>query len=204
MPEQKELPLQEKAPITKGKPVLVTGRWWRVRRRGLAVAVLALVVDVLTKQLALAMVHKLPVVLVPGLFNLTFAWNRGISFSFLQNVEGSLSLAGLTLPPDVYMPAALSLVALVAIGLFLWWLGKEVTWAGQGGIGLILGGAAGNLVDRLSHGAVVDFLHVYYQNWHFPVFNMADSFITVGVVLLIWDGLRQNTPHEKKDKKADA
>jgi signal peptidase II len=161
-------------------------------------------VDFVTKQLALALVHKLPVVLVPGFFHLTFAWNRGISFSFLQGIEQPLALPGITLPPDVYMPALLSVVALVAIGLFLWWLGKETTWAGQAGIGLILGGAAGNLVDRLTHGAVVDFLHVYYQSWHFPVFNMADSFITVGVVLLIWESLGQNTPHEKKDKKANA
>ncbi len=61
-------------------------------------------------------------------------------------------------------------------------------------LGLIIGGAVGNLVDRINHGYVVDFIDVYYRDWHWPAFNVADSAITCGVILLIIDGLFFSAP----------
>ncbi|MFZ2620738.1 MAG: signal peptidase II [Alphaproteobacteria bacterium] len=182
-----------------------------LRARGLFVAVVALVADVVSKQAAL--LYLLPLGSVPVL-NLgqahlwwTFAWNKGVSFSFLANVQQPLvvPLLGLHIPAEAYIPALLSTLAFVAIALFLWLLAKEATWWGQAGMGLIIGGAFGNVADRLQHGAVVDFIHVFYgqygQGWHFPVFNMADSCITVGVILLICESLVHNArTHNKLNK----
>ena len=62
-------------------------------------------------------------------------------------------------------------------------------WLTAGSLALIIGGAIGNLIDRIQLGYVVDFIDVYYKNWHYPAFNVADSAITVGVILLLLDGL---------------
>ncbi|MBT8074585.1 MAG: signal peptidase II, partial [Xanthomonadales bacterium] len=65
---------------------------------------------------------------------------------------------------------------------------------------MIIGGAVGNLVDRMAHGYVVDFIDVYYQNWHWPAFNVADSAITGGVILLLLDSLLQSIAAKRSEK----
>ena len=145
---------------------------------GLSVAFVALVADQVSKWWILEHVMKPPrVIPVTDFFNLVMVWNRGVSFG-LFNTPGSSAwvLTGL----------ALALTAFLLV-----WL-----WRADGhrlalALGLIIGGALGNVVDRVRFGAVADFLDFYVGNWHWPAFNVADSAITVGVVILILDSLFQ-------------
>lgn len=150
--------------------------------RNLAWLVLALIVVLLdqwTKGLveaALAYGERVPVLPV---FNLTLAYNPGAAFSFLADAGG-------------WQRWFFTAVALVASVVILAWL---VTLKGQrwvaAALALVLGGALGNLWDRLAHGHVVDFLDFHWAGWHFPAFNLADSAITVGAVILIIDMVMQ-------------
>ena len=101
-------------------------------------------------------------------------WNRGISFSlFTQDTAaGRATLLGSTL---------------LAIALLGWWLASSRSYLAAAGLGAIIGGALGNALDRLTHGAVVDYLDLHAFGRHFFVFNLADAAINVGVALLIVD-----------------
>lgn len=118
--------------------------------------------------------------LIPGLFNLIRTENRGAAFSLLAGWEGAWP-TGLLI--------ALSAAAVVLISVLLW---RSATAPDSSpllrrGLGLILGGAAGNLVDRVFRGAVTDFLELYAGRFHWPVFNVADAAITCGALLVLWD-----------------
>jgi len=108
-------------------------------------------------------------------FNLVLVWNQGVSFGMFG--DGSVGAWALVLL------AAGIVVALV------YWLRKADSTLSVVSLGLIIGGAVGNVIDRLVHGAVVDFLDVHAAGWHWPAFNVADSAITVGVVLLLAESL---------------
>jgi len=110
--------------------------------------------------------------------NITLAHNYGAAFSFLRDAGGWQRWFFIVLASGV------SLVLLV-------WLLRlpRREWLTGLGLALVLGGAIGNLVDRIQLGYVVDFVDVYYRNWHFPAFNVADSAITCGVILLLVDAL---------------
>ena len=110
--------------------------------------------------------------------NITLAHNYGAAFSFLSDAGGWQRWFFIVLASGV------SLVLLV-------WLLRlpRKEWLTALGLALILGGAIGNLVDRIQLGYVVDFIDVYYENWHYPAFNVADSAITCGVILLLLDVL---------------
>ena len=112
-------------------------------------------------------------------FQLTYLRNEGAAFSFLSSAGGW----------QRWFFVALALTSSVAIGI---WLGRLNRTQTREAIGwaFVLGGAIGNLIDRLVWGYVIDFLDVYYQNWHWPAFNVADSAITVGVGLLLLDAFR--------------
>ena len=105
-------------------------------------------------------------------FNITEAWNTGVSFSMFNNG----GLMGTVL---------LSIFALLVVFFLLSWLKNEPNKLIQVSLGLIIGGALGNVLDRVRFGAVYDFLDFYYQSWHWPVFNLADSFICIGAFLII-------------------
>lgn len=119
------------------------------------------------------------IAVVPGLFDLTLVYNRGAAFSFLAGASGwqRWFFTGLG----------------IAAAIFIVWLlarhGSQRLFAFA--LALILGGAIGNVIDRIAHGQVVDFLLVYWQRFHWPAFNVADSAITVGAALLIVDELRR-------------
>lgn len=152
--------------------------------RWLAVALLIVVLDQVTKQLAETwLVYAQPLAVMPS-FNLTLLYNRGAAFSFLNEAGGW----------QRWFFVTVSLLASVAL---LVWLSRlhSRQWPLALALSLVLGGAVGNLIDRLWLGHVVDFIQVYYGDWYFPAFNIADSAITVGAVLLIWDSLfsRQET-----------
>ncbi len=145
----------------------------------LVLSVIVIVLDQLSKywvDQAMALYQSLP--LMPGL-QLTYVRNTGAAFSFLSQAGGWQR--GFFI--------ALASVASVAICGWLYRLDRQrhveaMGWA------LVLGGAVGNMIDRARYGYVIDFLDVYYQDWHWPAFNIADSAITAGVVILLLDSLR--------------
>ena len=118
--------------------------------------------------------------IVPGLLNLTHIRNSGVAFGLLNSAEFAFKPA---------VMALVALVALVGVGVYATQLPTSHRWA-RAGLALILGGAAGNLVDRARQGYVVDFVDAYWRGWHFWAFNVADAAITVGVVILMLDLLR--------------
>jgi signal peptidase II len=152
-----------------------------IRRLYLILSGTAVVLDQLTKQLVLA---TLPLhesrELVPGFLALTHVHNRGAAFGFLSNAN---------LPYQAVLFSALSLVALGAIALYAYKLPPSQRWT-QLALALIMGGAVGNLIDRMIRGYVIDFVDVYWRTYHWPAFNVADSCISIGVIMLILELLR--------------
>ena len=140
-----------------------------------ALAALIFVTDHVTKYFALRHLRLgVPVPVVDGFFALTLVMNPGLAFGMLGGIPESLR----------WMVGVLSLGALILLAV----LAARVLptggpWA-RVALGLIFGGAAGNLVDRVRFGAVVDFLDFYWRDYHWPAFNVADSAISVGVTLL--------------------
>ena len=127
--------------------------------------------------------------IIPSLFDLTLAYNPGAAFSFLADQGGwqKFFFLGLALVISVYLARAI--------------LRDEFRLSGKIGAAMIIGGALGNAIDRLIHGHVVDFLLFYWKDWSYPAFNVADSFICVGAVCLVLDGLlHKKTP--SNDTKA--
>ena len=111
-------------------------------------------------------------------FNLTYVHNTGAAFSFLSEAGGW----------QRWFFAALAIGISAILGAWLARLQQHETLLAAA-LALILGGAVGNLIDRLAYGYVIDFLDVYYRNWHWPAFNIADSAITLGVVLMLAESL---------------
>ncbi len=145
----------------------------------LAIAVCVIAVDALSKAWIvrhMALYQRID--LIPNLLSLTLLHNTGAPFSLLYSAGGW----------QRWLLAAIAVLVSAGLLTWIWRLrpGMEVLgWA----ISLVLGGAIGNLVDRLRLGYVVDFIHVHYGDWHFPAFNVADSAITVGAVLMLIDML---------------
>lgn len=148
---------------------------------GLLVAFIVLVADQATKWLALAELVDRSVLLIPGFFDLVLTHNLGAAFSLFAD-----------LPAD-WRIGFLVGVALVAMGIILSLLRGSPGWLPASGLGMILGGAIGNLIDRVRWGWVVDFIHVHWYDHSFPIFNVADSAITVGVGLLLLDNYLQSS-----------
>ena len=139
----------------------------------LLISTVIIVLDQATKALALLFLPKIPTVpLIPGIFHLTLVHNTGVAFGLLKG----------------YRVPVLWGTAFLIVGLFFYvlrtWKWKRAGW--NWSLGLILGGAVGNLVDRLRFNAVIDFLD--FRIW--PVFNIADSCITIGAFFLAWQLLR--------------
>jgi signal peptidase II len=141
----------------------------------LVVATLVFVADQLTKFWALsALSPTRPVIVVPGLVQLILVLNPGVAFGILAGVP----------PRWRWIVMVFSLGALILLCSLAARIGPDGGRLGRFAIGLVSGGAVGNLLDRWRLGAVVDFLDVYWRDYHWPAFNVADSAITVGVVLL--------------------
>jgi signal peptidase II len=152
----------------------------RGRASELWAAALIVILDQATKALVRA---KLPlhesVTVIPGFFDLTHVRNSGAAFGMLNDIEFA------------YKPLVMVLVAVVAlaaVAAYAFTLPPAQRVA-RFGLALILGGAIGNLIDRATTGFVVDFVDVYWRGLHFWAFNVADSAITVGVVLMLLDVL---------------
>ena len=148
------------------------------RRTYLWIVIATLVADQLTKAIVVARFSDDAMIsLIPGLFRLVRVENRGIAFGLFSDSSSPLAGAILTL---------ISVAAIIFIGVLLWQNHASAKLTGVG-LALILGGAAGNLVDRLLRGVVVDFLDFYIAGYHWPAFNIADSAICIGAATLLWD-----------------
>lgn len=148
--------------------------------RYLAIATITLLLDQLSKWSALGNLQMgVPEPVLPFL-NWLLLMNPGAAFSFLAQSSG-------------WQRWFFTILGLLASVYILWLLYKSqedrlLCWA----LSLILGGALGNVLDRIMYGAVVDFIDVHYQHWHWPAFNIADSAICIGAGLMIWGELRRS------------
>jgi signal peptidase II len=141
----------------------------------LLLSLLVIVLDQWTKHVALAALEPYaPQAVIPGLLNWTLAFNPGAAFSFLAGADGW----------QRWLFTALAIGVSIVLAV---WLSRTPRhdWRNAAPLALVIGGALGNLVDRLRFGHVVDFVQVYWREWAFPAFNIADSAISIGAVMLI-------------------
>lgn len=144
----------------------------------LLLSVLIIILDLWTKRIATESLTLYRPLELTSWLNMTLAHNYGAAFSFLSDAGGWQRWLFTGLALGVTLVLLVWLVRLPAQ--------QKLTGAA---LGLLIGGAVGNLIDRIINGYVVDFIDVYYLDWHWPAFNIADSAITCGVVLLLIDGL---------------
>ncbi len=150
--------------------------------RWFAIAAAIVVADQLAKWAVLSGFAPGERRVLTGFFNLVLVLNKGAAFSFLADAPGW----------QTPLLVVFSLVAAVIVSVLL--LRSPARAMACAGLALILGGALGNVIDRLRFGQVVDFLDFHALGWHWPAFNLADSAITVGAALLILEGVF----HEKR------
>ena len=148
-------------------------------RLGLPVAAVALALDQASKAAALMwLMDSLRVIPVTPFLNFILSFNTGVTFGLGRElgVEGAWVLAT---------------VAAAVVALLMRWLARSDGRVEAAAIGLVIGGALGNVVDRLRQGAVTDWLDLHYAGWHWPTFNLADVAIVCGVALLLFAPLLQ-------------
>jgi signal peptidase II len=149
-------------------------------RKWLALSAVIIAIDLYTKQLVLGAFRYGEHLYINDYFDLARYHNKGAAFSFLATAGG-------------WQQIFFSAIALIASAVIVYLLRKHASdKLFCFGLALILGGALGNLYDRLTLGYVVDFLYFHYQQHAWPAFNVADSAITVGVLLLLWDSFRKS------------
>ena len=153
-----------------------------IDRQAMILVLVTVVVDQLSKQLLMTWLAQSGaiVTVIDGFFRLVMVWNRGVSFGLMGGDQA--------LPPWVLSGVAIA----VCIGLFLWLRRTDRPLTGWG-IGLVMGGAIGNVIDRARWGAVFAFADFHVGRWHWPAFNIADAAIVVGVGLMLLDSLLAET-----------
>ncbi len=145
----------------------------------LALSALVIVLDQITKHIAIALLEPYKAhAVIPGVLNWTLAYNAGAAFSFLHDAGG-------------WQRWLFTVLAIAVSVVLVIWLRRtdRGEWRTALPLALVVGGALGNLIDRVRFGHVTDFIEVYYRQWSWPAFNVADSAICVGAVLLILFGL---------------
>lgn len=152
-------------------------------------AIVVVILDQFTKYIASTSLELYQSVTVMPMFNWTLRHNTGAAFSFLADAGGW----------QRWFFAVIAVLVSVVIVLWIKRLEQHEKWQAIA-LALILGGAIGNVTDRIWLGYVVDFIHVYYQQWDFPAFNIADSAITIGVIMIIIDSIREYRAERKSTK----
>lgn len=162
-------------------------------RLGLALAVLTAALDQATKLWALDVLFDPPrrVEVLPFL-DLVPVWNRGVSFGLLAS-------------DSPWAPWLLGGFAVVVAAALVVWLHRTDSWVLAVGLGLVIGGAIGNAIDRALYGAVVDFFDAHWGAWHWPAFNIADAAITLGVGAMLLDafGVAPRNAAAQEGRNAD-
>lgn len=150
--------------------------------RFLSISAIVLLLDQATKQWIDGSMKLYQTVELNAFFQLTYLRNSGAAFSFLSDAGGW----------QRWFFVGLALIVSVAIVVWVARLPKNDKWMAVS-LTLILGGALGNVIDRILYGYVIDFIDVFYGDWHWPAFNIADSAICVGVVMMLLDSFRKET-----------
>jgi len=156
--------------------------------RWIWIAVIVFIVDQLTKYAALNYLMDYEPLVITRFFNLTLAYNKGAAFSFLNQASGW----------QLWFFGGLSLVVSIAILIWLKRLAYQQRWLNIA-LTFIVGGALGNLFDRICYGHVIDFIQLHISHFYWPVFNIADSAICIGAFMLVVDAFLK----EKKGKSAN-
>jgi signal peptidase II len=153
---------------------------------GLGVALFIFIADQLCKwwMLEIIDIDARPPIEVTGFFNLVMVWNPGVSFGMFARHD---------------MPMVLSAVAIAICCVLFMWLKKAETRYIAVALGLVIGGALGNVIDRFRFGAVADFFDFHLYGYHWPAFNIADSCIFIGVAVLLLDSIV--TSQKKEDER---
>ena len=145
---------------------------------GNLIAIIVMFFDLLSKKLTFAALEKQApqdYIEVFSFFNLVRVWNHGVSFGMLNNLESGKIIFS-------------AVVTIITIVMLVWLYRNQkpyLTWA----LGFIIGGALGNLTDRIQNGALADFLDFHLASYHWPAFNLADSFVFIGVAMLLIEDL---------------
>ena len=148
-----------------------------LRIKAIALAIAVLTLDQYSKIWLLSyLVEQGGWIKMTSYFNLVMVWNSGISFGMFQSGEtGRWLLVGFS--------------SLVCLGLCIWLWRQKRSWPVYA-LALVVGGAVGNIVDRVTRGAVADFFDFHILGYHWPAFNISDSAITIGIVMLLYDSFR--------------
>ena len=152
-------------------------------------AIVVVILDQLTKYIASTSLEMFQPVAVMPMFNWTLMHNTGAAFSFLHDAGGW----------QRWFFAVIAVVVSVVLVMWIKRLEEHEKWLAIA-LALILGGAIGNVIDRVWLGYVVDFIQVYYQQWYWPAFNVADSAISIGVAMIIIDSIREYRAERKNNK----
>ncbi len=155
--------------------------------RWLWLSLLVVVLDQGSKWLAEALLVPFRPIAIAPLLNLTLMYNEGAAFSFLSNAGGW----------QRWFFATFASVMTIALVIWLVRLAKSERVTATA-LALVIGGAIGNLIDRILTGRVVDFIDFYVGSWHWPAFNIADSAITLGIVLLLLNSFREELRNKPK------
>ena len=155
---------------------------------GLGCALVIIILDQISKYYVMEnILNEYGAISFTSFFNLVRAWNTGVSFSMFNDggTTGTILL---------------SVMSIVIICFLIYWLYKEKEKIIQVSLGFIIGGALGNVIDRITRGAVFDFLDFHIGEHHWPAFNVADSFICIGATIIIIHGLfvAQKKEEERK------
>lgn len=152
-------------------------------------SLIALILDQWSKITIDNSMHLYESIVILPSFNLTYVRNTGAAFSFLSEAGGW----------QRWFFSITALIICTVLAVWLYRLKKHETLLAIA-LSLVLGGAIGNLIDRLAYGYVIDFFDVYYQAWHFPAFNIADSAISLGVFLMLLESLGIGTKSPEKNE----
>ncbi|WP_148715570.1 signal peptidase II [Chitinolyticbacter meiyuanensis] len=155
--------------------------------RWIIASLLVIVLDQVSKHVIEALfVYGEQHAVIPGFFNLTLAYNPGAAFSFLADAGGWQR--------HFFTALALAVSAWIVYMLKKHHMETRLSLA----LSLIMGGAIGNVIDRLLFGHVIDFIQVYYRDWYYPAFNLADSAICIGAALMVWDSFKSGKQAAKQ------
>jgi signal peptidase II len=150
----------------------------------LLLTLLVLALDQLTKYLIVTRMAEFDSIVLMPVLEIMRLHNEGAAFSFLAGASGW----------QRWLFIVLGIAVSVGISVWLYKLPSRGQGLLAAGLSLVMGGALGNVIDRMRFGHVVDFIRVHYEQWYFPAFNVADSAITVGAGLLILDSLLHKSP----------
>jgi signal peptidase II len=146
----------------------------------IGIALIIVLIDQVSKSLALRKLAPHQIIsVIPGFFNILLVENRGMAFGILNQTK----------PGYAHIFLLSTTIAAIGVIIFFFWAKRNHIWLTIG-LSLILGGALGNLIDRIQLGYVVDFLDFFFIGYHWPAFNMADSAVTAGTIWLLFNVIR--------------